>query len=663
MSQYIVRIVTPLTIQEYDDAILTDLSKTGDRTDAFLFDFKEKIDGKLRFTGKDKYKEFEDIDKSQLRYVDMYVTIWEKCNDEKVTVLDGKLSFLEAEFDADKCTVSIKVTADNKYLKYDQHKGDTYNLLSEDDFNFSRVTVEHSSLPGTQPIKNGIRLFDALEGLYKKINPLGNLISNFFTNGGYGSTVVGETVLYQKSDVVRRNIATNNATKMEWTLEKLIETTCRQLNLLWRIDDYGNLLIDEIYYYEQGLPIFDLTQLPKFNEIAGLKKWRYQKEKIYKKENYINPSSQNKDFVGKPIIYDNALVNSLDKDAELKITNDFITDVPFLATLDPNDESIDYSGTVLIGYLQVTQGAGTINEIISTGFTLLDPVIKPNNNLSWAYLHLNRFVNYGRFFSKGELNGIQTNFFNIQKNKVLDGLTFKLCCGDEFNPNAYVKTQLGIGKVDRYKYNFGKKTMELDVVFEVVDNINYTLPTIYNDKYCMGANSTFNTSVLGQSSLIQNDTGVGLLVVLAEIKTTTFGGIVEIFTDGHFIYTPPNNFIGQDFFDYIVTDQATNYNGVGHATITVQYPDVYVHQVIDLNAPQGNPLVCDVRVKLFWYKDNAMTQPLDVTGYCFDVNLEDINATPSGTIPPNGVTQTIYDYYCNSGEVYVSPNPGVYTII
>ena len=152
MSQYIVRIVTPLTIQEYDDAILTDLSKTGDRTDAFLFDFKEKIDGKLRFTGKDKYKEFEDIDKSQLRYVDMYVTIWEKCNDEKVTVLDGKLSFLEAEFDADKCTVSIKVTADNKYLKYDQHKGDTYNLLSEDDFNFSRVTVEHSSLPGTQPI-------------------------------------------------------------------------------------------------------------------------------------------------------------------------------------------------------------------------------------------------------------------------------------------------------------------------------------------------------------------------------------------------------------------------------------------------------------------------------------------------------------------------------
>ena len=31
MAQYLVRLVTPLTIQEYDDAILVDLKKTGNR--------------------------------------------------------------------------------------------------------------------------------------------------------------------------------------------------------------------------------------------------------------------------------------------------------------------------------------------------------------------------------------------------------------------------------------------------------------------------------------------------------------------------------------------------------------------------------------------------------------------------------------------------------
>lgn len=661
-SQYKVRIVTPLTIMDYDEAILTDIKKSGEREDGFLYDFKEKTEGKLTFD-KSKYKEFELIDKSQLRYVPMYMTVWEICNGTQNQVLYGKLSLLEAEFDGDKCVIKIKVTSDNKYLKYEQHKGDTYNLLNALDFGYyPKVTVQHPSITGT--IKNGIKLLHALEGLWKKINPFGNVISNFLSTGGYGNYVCGDTAIFQKSDVIRRNVS-SVASKMEWTLEKLITNTCQQFNLLWKIDDYGNLLIDDIYYFEYGIAtIKDLTVTPYIEQIGGKNQWKYQKEKVFKKELYINPNSVNKDFIGEPIVYDNALVNSMDKNAEKKITQDFITDVAFLCTIDPNDESTDYNGTVLISYYQPSPTF--VNTIMDTNFfggVLLDPIIKPNNNLSWACLHPYRFKDYGRFFATGKMNGVATNFTNIMRTKLQSALVFKLCCGDTFDAGSYFKTELGVGKLDKYKITFGKKTVDIDILFEPQDNLSFVLPYLYPYTACMAMGSNINSAINGYGTLLSFSPANPNLVVLAETKPTYFGGTVQIFSNGHYIYNPPTGvFIGQDFFEFIVTDTSTTYNAVSTATITVQYPNIFVKEKVTNMYPYV-PQQCATKVELFWYKDAGGTQPLDVTGYCFDVYKKDGSNNPVGTVPPNGYSQVIFDYYCGTEE-YVDVSPvNAYTII
>lgn len=661
MSQYKVRIVTPLTIMDYDEAVLTDVKKGGEREDGFLYDFKEKIEGKLTFD-KNKYKEFELIDQSQLRYVPMYITVWELCGGFPNQIMYGKLSILESDFDADKCVVKIKVTSDNKYLKYDQHKGDTYNLLYYIDFPYPRVTVKHPSITGA--IKNGISVLHALDGLYKKINPFGNVISNFLTNGGHGNYVCGQLVMYQKSDVIRRNVS-SLASKMEWTLEKLINNLCQQFNLVWKIDDYGNLVIDDIYYFEyNNISIKDLTVLPYANEIAGKKQWKYLKEKVFKKELYINPNSINKDFVGLPIVYDNALVNSMDKNAEKKITQDFIVDVPFLSTMDPNDESTDYSGTVLIGYHNPSPLFENIiaDSTLTVAGTFLDGTVRPNNQLSWAVLHPYRFKDYGRFFSTGKMNGVVTNFTNIMRTKVQGGLIIKLCCGDEFNTTSYFKTQLGVGTLDKYKITFGKRTAEIDVLFEAQDNLSFVLPYLYPYNACMAMGASINSILNGFGVLQSFSPANPNLVVLAETKPTFFGGTVQIFADGNYIYNPPSNvFVGQDFFEFIVTDSTTTYNAVSTATITVQYPNIYVHQVITETQPYI-PQLCATKVELFWYKDAAKTQPLNVTGYCFDVYKKDAANLPTGTVAPDGYSQIIFDYYCGTEE-YVDVHPTNHYII
>ena len=170
----------------------------------------------------------------------------------------------------------------------------------------------------------------------------------------------------------------------------------------------------------------------------------------------------------------------------------------------------------------------------------------------------------------------------------------------------------------------------------------------------MGGN--INSIVNGYGDLLSFSPSNPNLVVLPELKPTFFGGTVQIFTNGHYIYNPPNaNFIGQDFFEFVVTDTSTSYNSVGQATITSQYGTVYVHEKVKYMYP-SIPQKCIAKVELFWYKDVNKTQPLDVTGYCFDVYKKDNFNVPTGTVAPSGFTQVLFDYYCGTEE-YIDVSP------
>lgn len=640
---YKVRITTPLGVRTYGEEILTDLKQTGDKDNSYLLDFREKAEGTLTFTGAD-YQMFKMIDGSDARLEEMYIKIWDGCGDEEKLILSGRLSFLEASYNDDRCKMSVKCTIDDRYVKFEQEKTTEYNLL---DNNIVSVGIgldrlSAFDLPTGVIIRNGVRLTEAIDILYKKIYPLNSLRSRFL-NIGYGgigsSALYGRLLLFQKSDVVRRNVGGYNATIMKWTLGELIENTCKQLNLFWAIDVNGDLKIDRYDQFTDVIDISDWTIGKKADEIAGLNRWRYKSEKVYRREKFINEESRNKDFKDLSIEYNNALTDTLEKDAENKINVSWITDLESLFELDPYDYDLDYDGTVLVA-------TKPNSDLIKTDTPIIDATPKWNNVLSWAYLLPDRHVEYGRLFRNGVINGVDYIFPNTLKTKIQNDLKGTVCCEDNFNVRKLVKTGLGIGEIDKYSFDFAKKVVQIDLAFESYGGLHIVVPKAVGDTYLSTMGLAVNTELDGRPKLTAND--LYFTGVMPENKKTEKGGFVEIFADGNFIYTPPSaTFYGVDTFDYTITDD-NGYSDVGFAKVVSRWANVYVK---DIGTGYGEDFYydpetdMDVCVRGFetswivWYKDSAGTEPLDVTDYGFPVRVQNGYSGSFEDVEPFGYEQ------------------------
>lgn len=110
--------------------------------------------------------------------------------------------------------------------------------------------------------------------------------------------------------------------------------------------------------------------------------------------------------------------------------------------------------------------------------------------------------------------------------------------------------------------------------YTIIDNISQTasanitmtvttvvMPVAMPNSYINLVNETLN-----QTGLMLNDTGTPPLSCVPETKATTFG-TVQIFADGHFVYTPEEDFTGLDTFTYTLKD---GNNNTASATVTIE---------------------------------------------------------------------------------------------
>lgn len=169
-------------------------------------------------------------------------------------------------------------------------------------------------------------------------------------------------------------------------------------------------------------------------------------------------------------------------------------------------------------------------------------------------------------------------------------------------------------------------------IITVTVNLGTALPVANPDSFKIASNKTL---VIG--NILSNDTGVGSLVAIAETKSTSEGGTVQIFANGSFSYTPLTDFIGTDTFDYTLEDDNSNQD-TGIASILVFTPQtVYVKydEINEVVTPiiqgcgiggtptqTGSSTSRDRRIR--FYSNMAGSVPLDVTGYNLLIDLHEV---------------------------------------
>jgi hypothetical protein len=194
---------------------------------------------------------------------------------------------------------------------------------------------------------------------------------------------------------------------------------------------------------------------------------------MYKREVYTISESQNADFRGAPIEYENSLINSLTKDADVKIDIELITDLPYLLMLDPLDESINYDGVVLVAAKNKSSTGFTYSDF-QIEQTILDSIDRQNNVLGLALLQ-NKFYKTRRIFINGKLNNLPTTFDSVLRTKEQKGIKFILCNNDNINFNNGVKTDFGIGKVSKYNWKLTTGEVTVDLLFEPIESNSVTI--------------------------------------------------------------------------------------------------------------------------------------------------------------------------------------------
>jgi hypothetical protein len=312
---------------------------------------------------------------------------------------------------------------------------------------------------GTVDTFNRNRIFnDAMEYVTQQAFGMG-VVSDFFSHNGDDTYPENEAytkakenlsnlLIAQKSDIIDP-YSSEPARKGELTFEELAEIW-KIFNCDWRLID-GSIRVEHVSYW-QNVGQFDLTtsQYEKYSKYNN--SYEYERELAPKTELFeFMETSVNEDFVGLPIEYDSICVNQDPESNSKTFKVNATTDISFIRT---KRDVIANEGFVLI----VHDGEGNVKEEAGriTNLSL------PNNHLSWANLHWN-YHRWGRVLDSGTMNGINTMFFSIFKQKKQVPITIPYCC-TEINPYGTIKTFLGTGDLLTMEENLYTGMVKIEVI-------------------------------------------------------------------------------------------------------------------------------------------------------------------------------------------------------
>jgi len=268
---------------------------------------------------------------------------------------------------------------------------------------------------------------------------------------------------------------------------KEYETLLRdRFNAYWFIDENGDFRVEHIHYFDPDFPesdyqvVNDLTTLVSNNgKLFAYRKNKYSYEvgELYDQEIFTwqhydgteGTIAHGADFQGVPIYYGSAVGDKSDcvpgifKEKDLA-TPKFWSDIYWAYQLNAagTPDSINCPGHVLLdvdsatNYVRCEQGAYTgVNNI--------------NAHLSTANLQEHYFT-YDRIFLTGHMNNgatppaaETTAFDTAKKHKLQEPIEFTLCCDEDFDPLAFIRTELGDGAVKTAKQK--KRSIEIELLY------------------------------------------------------------------------------------------------------------------------------------------------------------------------------------------------------
>jgi hypothetical protein len=268
---------------------------------------------------------------------------------------------------------------------------------------------------------------------------------------------------------------------------------------------------------------------------------------------------QGLEFRGYDIVYDNACVSKNSTDNISFQADKITTDLAMvLENSDSNSSVVSDEGFVLI--------ACDADNTVLTEAPIIGSEWRLNNTLSWSHLHPD-YWKYKRSLLKGLMNNVFTNFITSIKAKAQMKILVPLCCGDTFNPQDTIKTNLmDDGTLEAATFDFKTGMLELSVLFDPNTGlINNEAPVAVNDTAVTFKNAAVNINVLANDT----DSDGVLLASTVTIVSSPAHGTVAVNPDGSITYTPATNYVGSDTFAYLVKDDWYEPSNIAHVAITV----------------------------------------------------------------------------------------------
>lgn len=416
----------------------------------------------------------------------------------------------------------------------------------QDEYNFSS-NYECQLVGGnatTATIDNGVLLKDILLLMVNRFCPGLQVVSDFFQinpqnpstiNYVTGAlTLVNKIVLFQKSDV-KRPTAFNNATKAEITFDKLMEALSNMFNVFYSVEN-NVFRLEHISWFSRNAG-FNLT-LPKYAKfLKGKNNYTYDIEDIPQKEIWKFKEQLSYGEWVAQIDYSNACAIGSNKNNEKTyLVDELMTDVELCL----NNSSADSNVVEDAGFVMIaTKQFNNDYYIITEGGRL-------NNSLAWSKL-VQRYHFHNRPINRGNFNGTMTTFLSTKPFKKGDKISIPLECGENFDPNNTMLTPLGIGIVDKAKFNLKTCMLDVELAYNVFENLTTNEAPILT-----GASlQTYkNVPLIFPINASDSD---GIIMQIG-IAYQAYNGTVTILSTTQAKYTPNLDFIGNDYFGLIAYD-------------------------------------------------------------------------------------------------------------
>jgi hypothetical protein len=255
--------------------------------------------------------------------------------------------------------------------------------------------------------------------------------------------------IHAKSDIISPTAALP-ASIANISLGKLVDMLNAMFQVYWYIDEDGAFRLEHISHFNRVVGL----DLIGNNEVKGLHEFEWKIDELPWQERFTMLEAGNRDFVGLPIQYENALVNLR---LETSLNAEVTTDIYYIQD---NPGDINKSGFVLL-VAESSSGEWRVSKEIG----ILSGDLMANAHLCWANLQ-DVYWRHDRSTLQATMNGTVQTMETEKKTVTGVPLNIKLCDLRTLNPDELIRTEIGDGELIRATYNMKTETITLELKYD-----------------------------------------------------------------------------------------------------------------------------------------------------------------------------------------------------